>query len=324
MKNILVTGGLGFIGSHLVNRLLGKGYNVLVIDAMTYAANLSYIRSDKSYGIHVCDLSSVGIEDIKFDLNNYKIDTIIHLAAESHVDNSIKDPLAFVRSNVLGTVNLLEAARQCWNGDYDGKLFYHVSTDEVFGALRLDDDPFKETTSYDPHSPYSASKASSDHFVRAYHDTYGLPIKISNCSNNYGPHQHKEKLIPTVISKIINNQPIPVYGTGSNIRDWLYVDDHINAIECIIEKGDIGNTYCIGGNNELTNLDLVKRLCDVCDSCLWRDQGTSRSLITFVEDRKGHDYRYAIDATKLRGLGWSPSTDLSDGLRTTVMWYLNM
>jgi dTDP-glucose 4,6-dehydratase len=254
----------------------------------------------------------------------YEIDSVIHLAAESHVDRSITDPFSFARTNIMGTLNLLQAAREYWNNDFSNKLFYHVSTDEVYGSLEFGEHPFTETTSYDPHSPYSASKASSDHFVRAYRDTYGLPIVISNCSNNYGPYQFPEKLIPLFINNIRHNKPLPVYGKGENVRDWLYVEDHAKAIDVIFHKGKRGDTYNIGGLNEWKNIDLIHQVVKVCDKLLGRAEGESEKLITYVTDRAGHDLRYAIDATKLTSeLGWKPSLQFEEGLEKTVRWYLD-
>jgi dTDP-glucose 4,6-dehydratase len=322
---ILITGGAGFIGSHLVRLFVRKypHYKIVNLDALTYAGNLDNLRdveSASNYAFEHGDITDVAF--LKNLFERYQFDGIIHLAAESHVDRSISNPLAFVETNVLGTVNLLNAARQQWGDHPAGKRFYHVSTDEVYGSLG-DEGYFTETTPYDPRSPYSASKASSDHFVRAYHHTYGLPAVISNCSNNYGSHQYPEKLIPVVIHKIRDNQPIPVYGDGKNTRDWLWVEDHAGAIDVIYHNGKPGETYNIGGNNEWKNIDLVEKLCDIVDDILKRPAGSSRKLITFVKDRPGHDHRYAIDASKLRReLGWGPSIKFEEGFRQTAEWYL--
>lgn len=324
-KNILITGGAGFIGSHLVRRLVRAypEYRIVNLDKLTYAGNLENLRDIETlpnYVFEKGDILDAGL--LRALMERYAIDGIIHLAAESHVDRSIENPLAFVETNVLGTVTLLNAARQAWKDDFSGKLFYHISTDEVYGSLG-ETGFFTETTAYDPRSPYSASKASSDHFVRAYFHTYGLPVVISNCSNNYGPYQFPEKLIPLMINNIRNMKPLPVYGDGQNTRDWLWVEDHAEAIDLIFHEGKTGETYNIGGNNEWKNLDLVQALCDVMDDLLERPQGTSRQLITFVKDRPGHDLRYAIDASKLmHELGWRPSIQAAEGLRLTATWYL--
>ena len=323
LKNVIVTGGAGFIGSHLVKKLnqLLPDTNVFIIDCLTYAGNMMNIAGTKSNLIYMDIRNGEHLQN----LIDYDIDAIIHLAAESHVDRSIENPLEFVETNVLGTVNLLELALKyrAKNPDF---IFYHVSTDEVFGTLDMDSKPFNETTPYSPHSPYSASKAASDHFVRAYHDTYGLNILISNCSNNYGPNQYPEKLIPVVIGKLKNEEQIPIYGNGLNVRDWLHVEDHAEAIIEILTKGTFGETYCIGGNSEVSNLDLVSKLIKIYDEIKTARTGRpsdSVSLIDFVKDRAGHDLRYAIDYSKMtREFGWSPKRQLSEGLFETINWYL--
>jgi dTDP-glucose 4,6-dehydratase len=325
MKKILITGGAGFIGSHVVRRFVNNypQYEIVNLDALTYAgnlANLTDVESKNNYRFVKVDITSVNDVNNLFKTENF--DAVIHLAAESHVDRSIADPSAFVMTNVIGTVNLLNAAREFWKGDYETKRFYHVSTDEVYGALG-EDGMFTEQTAYDPHSPYSASKASSDHFVRAYHDTYGLNIVISNCSNNYGSHHFPEKLIPLAINNIKNNKPVPVYGKGENIRDWLWVEDHARAIDVIFHQAKTGQTYNIGGHNEWKNIDLIHLLCNIMDEKLGRAEGDSAKLITFVTDRAGHDLRYAIDSTKLQNeLDWVPSLQFEEGLAKTVDWYL--
>lgn len=325
-KTILVTGGAGFIGSHVVRLFVNKypKYKIVNGDALTYAGNLENLKDvqDKpNYAFAKVDITDeAGVEAL---FNQYHFDAVIHLAAESHVDRSILDPLAFVKTNVLGTAILLNACRKHWNGNYEGKLFYHVSTDEVYGSLG-ETGFFTEETPYDPHSPYSASKAASDHFVMAYHDTYGLPVVMSNCSNNYGSHHFPEKLIPLMINNIKNNKPLPVYGKGENVRDWLFVEDHARAIDTIFHNGKIGQSYNVGGFNEWKNIDLVHLLCSIMDKKLGRAAGESAKLITYVKDRAGHDLRYAIDATKLnKELGWSPSLQFEEGLEKTVDWYLS-
>jgi len=325
-KSILITGGAGFIGSHLVRLFVNKypDYQIINLDKLTYAgnlANLTDIEKKENYSFVKGDI--VDAEFIGHFFEENEIDGIIHLAAESHVDRSISNPIEFVMTNVVGTVNLLNAAKLKWKDNIDGKLFYHVSTDEVYGSLG-EEGFFYENTNYDPHSPYSASKASSDHFVRAYHDTYKLPVVISNCSNNYGSFQFPEKLIPLAINNIKNNKAIPVYGKGENVRDWLWVEDHARAIDTIFHSGKIGDTYNIGGFNEWKNIDLIKLLCKIMDNKLMRNEGTSEKLISYVTDRAGHDLRYAIDASKLTGdLGWKPSLQFEEGLEKTVDWYLN-
>jgi dTDP-glucose 4,6-dehydratase len=325
MSNILITGGAGFIGSHVVRRFVNNypNYNIYNLDKLTYAGNLENLKdieNAKNYTFLRADIQDfANLEKI---FAEHKIDHVIHLAAESHVDRSISNPLEFVLTNVVGTVNLLNAAKNAWKDNLDSHRFYHVSTDEVYGALG-ETGFFTEETSYDPHSPYSASKASSDHFVRAYHDTFGMQIVVSNCSNNYGSHHFPEKLIPLCIHNIKNNKPLPIYGDGKYTRDWLFVEDHARAIDDVFHKGVNGQTYNIGGFNEWQNIDLVKLLCKIMDEKLGRDAGTSEQLITFVKDRPGHDLRYAIDATKIeRELGWRPSVTFEQGLEKTVGWYL--
>lgn len=325
MKNILITGGAGFIGSHVIRHFINKypDYRIINIDKLTYAGNLENLedlKESKSYEFVKADI--LDFDRILEVLKQYNIDSIIHLAAESHVDRSISNPLEFVMSNVVGTMNLLNAAKEYWNGHFEDKLFYHVSTDEVYGSLGAEGF-FTEDTPYDPRSPYSASKASSDHFVRAYNHTYGLPVKLSNCSNNYGSHQFPEKLIPLFINNIKHNKPLPVYGDGKYTRDWLWVVDHARAIDDVFHKGKMGDTYNIGGFNEWQNIDLIHVLIEQMDEKLGRAPGTSKSLITYVKDRPGHDLRYAIDADKInKELGWSPSVNFEEGLSKTIDWYL--
>ena len=324
-KKILITGGAGFIGSHVVRLLVNKypHYKIYNLDALTYAGNLENLKdveNQPNYQFIKADITDADTLNRLF--REEQFDGVIHLAAESHVDRSILDPLAFIKTNIVGTVNLLNAAKNIWQGNYEGKRFYHVSTDEVYGSLG-ETGLFTETTPYDPRSPYSASKASSDHLVRAYHNTYGMPVVITNCSNNYGPNQFPEKLIPLFIHNIKNNKPLPVYGKGENIRDWLYVEDHAKAIDLVYHKGKTGETYNIGGHNEWKNIDLIKLMCKLMDEKLGRPQGTSEKLITFVKDRAGHDMRYAIDASKIkRELGWEPSLQFEEGLSKTIDWYL--
>ncbi|MBR5493105.1 MAG: dTDP-glucose 4,6-dehydratase [Alistipes sp.] len=349
MKNILITGGAGFIGSHVVRLFVKKypEYHIINLDKLTYAgnlANLKDIENEPNYTFVKADICDY--ERMTELFEQYDIDGVIHLAAESHVDRSIKDPFTFARTNVMGTLSLLQAAKNHWNGDWKDKRFYHISTDEVYGALELThpegieppftttassgehhlaygEDFFYETTKYDPHSPYSASKASSDHFVRAYHDTYGMPTIITNCSNNYGPYQFPEKLIPLFINNIRQQKPLPVYGKGENVRDWLYVVDHARAIDVIFHNGKVADTYNIGGFNEWKNIDLIKVIIKTVDRLLGNPEGHSLGLITYVTDRAGHDLRYAIDSTKLqRELGWEPSLQFEEGIEKTVKWYL--
>lgn len=351
-RNILITGGAGFIGSHVVRLFVNKypDYHIVNLDKLTYAgnlANLKDIESNPNYTFVKADIAD--LDEMRRIITTHKIDGIIHLAAESHVDRSIKDPFTFARTNVMGTLALLQAAKEYWESlpeKYDGKLFYHISTDEVYGALELthpegvpapfttkassEDDMaygtefFVETTKYNPHSPYSASKASSDHFVRAYHDTYGMPTLVTNCSNNYGPYQFPEKLIPLFINNIRHGKPLPVYGKGENVRDWLFVEDHARAIDLIFHKGKVAETYNIGGFNEWKNIDLIKVIIKTVDRLLGNPEGQSEKLITFVTDRLGHDMRYAIDSRKLQSeLGWEPSLQFEEGIEKTVRWYLD-
>ena len=326
-RNILITGGAGFIGSHVVRLFVTKypDYHIVNLDKLTYAgnlANLKDIEAEPNYTFVKADICDY--ERMVEVFREYDIDGVIHLAAESHVDRSIKDPFTFARTNVMGTLSLLQAAKACWEGNYEGKLFYHISTDEVYGALEFDDKLFTEQTPYNPHSPYSASKASSDHFVRAYHDTYGMPNIVTNCSNNYGPYQFPEKLIPLFINNIRKGKPLPVYGKGENVRDWLYVEDHARAIDLIFHNGRVAETYNIGGFNEWRNIDLINVVIKTVDRLLGNAEGYSLGLITYVTDRLGHDARYAIDSSKLKNeLGWEPSLQFEEGIEKTVQWYLD-
>ena len=326
-RNVLITGGAGFIGSHVVRLFVTKypEYHIINLDKLTYAgnlANLADIEQQPNYTFVKADICD--FEKILELFRQHSIDGVIHLAAESHVDRSIKDPFTFAQTNVMGTLSLLQAAKVSWDGQYDGKRFYHISTDEVYGALKFDGTFFTETTKYDPHSPYSASKASSDHFVRAFHDTFGMPTLVTNCSNNYGPYQFPEKLIPLFINNIRRNKPLPVYGKGENVRDWLYVVDHARAIDLIFHNGKVAETYNIGGFNEWKNIDLIRVLIKTVDRLLGRPEGASEKLITYVTDRAGHDLRYAIDSTKLKNeLGWEPSLQFEEGIEKTVKWYLD-
>ena len=329
-RNIIITGGAGFIGSHVVRLFVNKypEYQIINIDKLTYAGNLENLKdieARKNYTFVKADICD--FEKMLKIIKDFKIDGIIHLAAESHVDRSIKDPFTFAQTNVMGTLSLLQAAKTIWETlpeKYEGKRFYHISTDEVYGALNFDDTLFTEETKYDPHSPYSASKASSDHFVRAYHDTYGMPTIVTNCSNNYGPYQFPEKLIPLFINNIRNRRPLPVYGKGENVRDWLYVEDHARAIDIIFHEGKIADTYNIGGFNEWKNIDLIKVIIKTVDRLLGNPEGHSLDLITYVTDRQGHDLRYAIDSRKLKNeLGWEPSLQFEEGIEKTVRWYLD-
>ena len=349
-RNILITGGAGFIGSHVVRLFVNKypDYRIVNLDKLTYAGNLANLKDVEDRPNYVFERADIcDFDRVREIMRKYSIDGVIHLAAESHVDRSIKDPFTFARTNVLGTLSLLQAAREYWDGAWDGKLFYHISTDEVYGALELTNpegikplftttasssehhlaygrDFFYEDTKYNPHSPYSASKASSDHFVRAFHDTYGMPTIVTNCSNNYGPYQFPEKLIPLFINNIRHGRPLPVYGKGENVRDWLYVEDHARAIDLIFHKGRVADTYNIGGFNEWKNIDLIKVIIRTVDRLLGNEEGSSERLITYVTDRAGHDLRYAIDSSKLqRELGWEPSLQFEEGIEKTVRWYLD-
>lgn len=342
-RKILITGGAGFIGSHVVRLFVNKypEYLIINLDKLTYAgnlANLKDIENAPNYRFERCDICDY--EKVNEIFEKYDVDGVIHLAAESHVDRSIKDPFTFARTNVMGTLTLLQAAKNHWNGNWDGKRFYHISTDEVYGALELTrpegvtsaisahevygEEFFVETTKYNPHSPYSASKASSDHFVRAFHDTYGMPTVVTNCSNNYGPYQFPEKLIPLFINNIRHRKPLPVYGKGENVRDWLYVVDHARAIDVIFHNGNVAETYNIGGFNEWKNIDLIKVIIKTVDRLIGNPEGASLDLITYVADRAGHDLRYAIDSSKLKNeLGWEPSLQFEEGIEKTVRWYLD-
>lgn len=329
-RNIIITGGAGFIGSHVVRLFVNKypEYRIVNLDKLTYAGNLENLKDIENMPNYAFEKADICDFDAMLDImRKYNIDGIIHLAAESHVDRSIKDPFTFAKTNVLGTLSLLQAVKIWWESlpeKFEGKRFYHISTDEVYGALEFDGTLFTEETKYQPHSPYSASKASSDHFVRAFHDTYGMPTIVTNCSNNYGPYQFPEKLIPLFINNIRHQRPLPVYGKGENVRDWLYVEDHARAIDIIFHKGKIAETYNIGGFNEWKNIDLIKVVIRTVDRLLGKPEGHSLKLITYVTDRKGHDLRYAIDSTKLKNeLGWEPSLQFEEGIEKTVRWYLD-
>lgn len=325
-RNILITGGAGFIGSHVVEHFAHTypNYRIVVLDKLTYAGsvdNIAHVLCNDRVIFVEGDICDSEIVDRLFA--DYAIDGVIHLAAESHVDRSISAPMVFAKNNIIGTITLLEAARKAWSGNFEGKRFHHVSTDEVYGALPLDGGIFTEESRYEPHSPYSASKASSDHFVRAYHDTYGLPTVITNCSNNYGERQYPEKLIPLFINNIVERKPLPVYGSGLNVRDWLYVGDHARAIDTVFHNAKDGETYNVGGNNEISNIELVRQLIAITDEELGNERGFSEELITYVEDRAGHDLRYAIDSSKLqKDLGWQPTMSFEEGLRQTIRWQI--
>ena len=325
-RSIIITGGAGFIGSHVVRLFVNKypDYKIINLDKLTYAGNLANLKDIEDrpnyrfVRLDICDF-----EGVLSLMHREQVDGVIHLAAESHVDRSIKDPFTFAQTNVMGTLSLLQAAKACWDGNWEGKRFYHISTDEVYGALEMGGGLFTEETKYQPHSPYSASKASSDHFVRAFHDTFGMPTIVTNCSNNYGPYQFPEKLIPLFINNIRHRKPLPVYGKGENVRDWLFVEDHARAIDTIFHHGKVAETYNIGGFNEWKNIDLIKVLIATVDRLLGRPEGADLDLITYVTDRAGHDLRYAIDSTKLkRELGWEPSLQFEEGIEKTVRWYL--
>ena len=324
-RSILITGGAGFIGSHLVRLMVNQYSNshFVNLDALTYAGNISKLKdisSRPNYNFINGDITDNAL--VKKLFTQFNFDGVIHLAAESHVDQSIKNPLNFAQTNVMGTLILLEIARRAWEGSFEGKLFYHISTDEVYGSLGYSG-KFTETTAYNPRSPYSASKAASDHFVKAYFHTYGLPVVLSNCSNNYGPDQHPEKLIPLFIQNIVQEKPLPVYGDGQNVRDWLYVEDHVEAIDLIFQKGKLGETYNIGGSNQIKNIDIVYKLITIADQYLGRKEGHSIKFIQYVNDRLGHDFRYAIDASKIKNdLNWEPKTSFETGIDKTVLWYL--
>ena len=323
--NVLITGGAGFIGSHVVRFFVTNysEYHIYNLDILSYAGNINNLTDIKNKDNYTFIQGDICDNELVIDIfKKYKISRVIHLAAESHVDRSIDDPFSFAQTNVIGTLNLLQVAKNYWKDNYSDKLFYHISTDEVYGSLG-ENGLFLETSKYDPHSPYAASKASSDHFVRSYKDTYQLPVLISNCSNNFGPNQFTEKLIPLVVQNIINNKSIPVYGNGENIRDWIYVDDHVRAIDLIFHKGQIGDTYNIGGSNELKNIDLINELITITDNLLDRSKGASTKLINYVSDRPGHDFRYAIDSSKINNqLGWKASRNFNENIEKTVSWYI--